>query len=83
MRVWSPASSKVSVNARRRSLPGTCDQRDLIWRFPVPPMLENRSALAAPMETSVYSTTSMSADQTVLSAPFVMGAVGSLVSVCW
>ena len=82
MRVWSSASSKVSVNARRRSLSGTYDQRDLIWRLPEPPMFENRSAVAAPMEISVYSTTSMSADHTIASVFCVMGVVGSLVSVC-
>ena len=40
------------------------DQSDLICRSPLPPTLEKRSALAAPMETLLYSTTVMSADQT-------------------
>ena len=79
MRVWSSASSKVSVNARRRSLSGTYDQRDLIWRLLDPPMLENSSAVAAPMEMSLYSTTSISADQTVPSLVLTTAAVGRLV----
>ena len=67
-RVMLSAASTPLVNASRRSRSGTEDQRERICRSALPPTLENRSALAAPMVFSVYWTTSISACQTVVLA---------------